>query len=161
MKTYYFKTWLVFLCLAVITCTVSCSKDDSSEVIEELEALTVEKEILKLVNAHRENIGKDALSTNDLANKLAKEHTIFMIGKGKISHDNFDDRADRLFDEENANSVGENVAAKQKSAKDVMDAWINSKGHRENIEGNFTHIGISAIKNNSGKYYYTQLFLRL
>ena len=160
MKTYNFKTWFILLCFIVLTVTVSCSKDDSAKDIEKLEALSVEEDIMQLVNAHRASIGKDALSKNTLATQLAKEHNLFMIGKGKISHDNFDDRAGRLFDEENANSVGENVAAKQKSAKDVMEAWLNSQGHRENIEGNFTHIGISAIKNDAGQYYYTQLFLR-
>ncbi len=161
MKTYYLKTWSVLLCFTVLTCTISCSKDDSSEDIEKLEALSVEENILQLVNAHRVSLGKETLNTNILATQLAKEHNLFMIGQREISHDNFDDRADRLFDEEKANNVGENVAAKQKSAKDVMDAWLNSQGHRENIEGNFTHIGISAIKNDVGQYYYTQLFLRI
>ncbi len=83
-----------------------------------------------------------------------------MIAQSDISHDNFDDRASRLFDEEKATNVGENVAARQRSAKDVMEAWLNSQGHRENIEGNFTHIGIGVIKNDAGNYYYTQLFLK-
>lgn len=160
MKTYYFKTWSILLCFAVLTCTVSCSKDESTEDIEKLESLSIEEEILQLVNAHRTSIDMEVLITNTLANQLAKEHNLFMIGEGIISHDNFEVRADRLFDEENANSVGENVAAKQKSAKDVMEAWLNSQGHRENIEGNFTHIGISAIKNDVGQYYYTQLFMK-
>lgn len=154
MKTYYFKTWFILLCFTVLTCTVSCSKDDSATP-------SVEEDILQLVNAHRASIGKEALSTNTLATQLAKEHTLFMIGQEQISHDNFDYRADKLFDEENANNVGENVAAKQKSAEYVMEAWLNSQGHRDNIEGDFTHIGISAIKNEVGEYYYTQIFLRI
>jgi len=163
MKVYYFKTWFILLSFAVLTCTVSCSKEEvSEETVETLEVLSVEEDILQLVNMHRANIGKQALTNdNTLANKLAKEHTLYMIGQGNISHDNFSARADRLFDEENAKGVGENVAAGQRSAKTVMEAWINSEGHRENIEGNFTHIGISAIKNDAGKYYYTQLFFKL
>ncbi|WOD45146.1 CAP domain-containing protein [Hwangdonia lutea] len=160
MKTYYLRNWFVLLYFAVLSCTVSCSKNDSAEDIEKREALTIKENIFQLVNAHRAVIGKEPLATNYLASQLAEEHTRYMITQNDISHDNFDDRADRLFDEENAKSVGENVAAKQRSAKDVMEAWLNSTGHRENIEGDFTHIGISAVKNDVGQYYYTQLFLK-
>lgn len=157
MKIFNFKTCLILVCFAMSIGVVSCSKDDSPEAIE---ARSVTEEILELVNKHRISIGKEALSTNVLATQLAEEHTVYMIHQNDISHDHFDTRADRLFSEENATNVGENVAAKQKSAKDVMEAWLNSRGHRDNIEGNFTHIGISAIKNNAGHYYYTQLFLK-
>ncbi len=157
MKPFNFKTRLVLVCFAVFMCTVSCSKDESPE---DIEALSITEEIFQLVNEHRVYIGKEALTINSLATQLAEEHTLFMIHQNTISHDHFDTRADRLFNEENATNVGENVAAKQRTAKDVMDAWLNSRGHRENIEGDFTHIGISAIKNNDGYYYYTQLFLK-
>ncbi|MEC3906042.1 CAP domain-containing protein [Tamlana sp. 2201CG12-4] len=160
MKTYALKAWLILLCFTTLICSISCSKDDASEATEKLESLSITEDMLQLVNKHRLNIGKPVLSINSLATQLAEEHTLFMISQKEISHDNFNDRADRLYDEENAYSVAENVAAKQKSAKDVMEAWLNSKGHRENIEGHFTHIGISAIKDANGHYYYTQLFLR-
>ncbi len=160
MRPFYFKIWFVLLCFAVLACNVSCSKDGSIEDIEKQEALSISESILQLVNVHRVSIGKQTLATNTLATQLAKEHTLFMINQKEISHDHFDDRADRLFDEENATNVGENVAAGQQSAQDVMTAWLNSSGHRENIEGNFTHIGIGVIKNDTGKYYYTQLFLK-
>jgi uncharacterized protein YkwD len=161
MKTMYSKTYSIILCIALVIFAVSCSKDYVSENdIEQAEAITIAEEILQLVNAHRASIGKDALSFDALANNLAYEHTLYMIEQNDISHDYFDERADRLFDEGNANSVGENVAYGQRSAKEVMEAWLNSSGHRENIEGNFTHIGIAVVKNASGTYYFTQLFMR-
>lgn len=171
MKIYNFKVWLVLACFAVLICNVSCTTDDIlTENIEAEEAdnedtdnegsVSIIQEILQLVNAHRESFGMQTLEFNDLATQLAEEHTEFMINAKEISHDYFSERANRLFDEEKATNVGENVAVGQRSAKDVMDAWLNSQGHRENIEGNFTHIGISAIKNDAGRYYYTQLFLK-
>ncbi len=142
----------------------ACSDDDSmvTETAEEnvIEETTIEDAILQLVNSHRASIGKSALSVNSLAKELAKDHTLYMIDQGAISHDGFGERADQLFAQENASNVGENVAAGYPTAQSVMNAWLNSSGHRQNIEGNFTHIGISAIKNGSGTYYYTQLFLR-
>ena len=160
MKTYNFKTWYVLACIVALTFTVSCSKDDSLQDIEEQEALSIADEILQLVNIHRASIGKEALAMNTLATELAEEHTHYMIAQKDISHDSFDERSNRLFTEENASGTGENVAYGQQSAQAVMEAWINSSGHRANIEGNFTHIGIAVIKNSSGVYYFTQIFLK-
>ncbi|GAA3644171.1 CAP domain-containing protein [Flavivirga jejuensis] len=156
MKKILLKAGLALAFFTILTCNTACSKDDSTTDVE----MEITTNILQLVNEHRLSIGKQVLETNTLAEDLAEEHNIFMISQGEISHENFDDRADRLFDEENAKGVGENVAAKQKSAEDVMTAWLDSKGHRDNIEGDFTHIGISAIQNNEGYYYYTQIFLK-
>lgn len=161
MKNFNLKPWFTLLCFAVIMFNVtSCSKDDSPEDIAKAEALSVSEEILQLVNNHRASIDKVRLNTNDLATQLAEEHTYYMIAQNDISHDNFNDRSDRLFDEENATRTGENVAYGQASAKDVMDAWLNSSGHRANIEGDFTHIGIGVKKNDTGRYYFTQIFLK-
>lgn len=160
MKTYNFKAWFILLCFTVLTCTVSCSKDDSPEDIEKQEALLISEEILQLVNIHRASISKEPLAINNLATQLAEEHTYYMVTQNDISHDNFNERSDRLFDEENATRTGENVAYGQQSAKDVMEAWLNSSGHRANIEGDFTHIGIGVVKNESGIYYFTQIFLK-
>lgn len=157
MKTYTIKTWFVLLCFTVLTFTVSCSKDEDPEKIE---ALSIAEEILQLVNLHRASIGEDPLAVNNLATQLAEEHTYYMIAQNDISHDNFDERSDRLFDEENATRTGENVAYGQQSAEAVMEAWINSSGHRANIEGDFTHIGIGVKKNSNGVYYFTQIFLK-
>ncbi len=128
--------------------------------MEQAETVSIAQEILQLVNAHRSSIGKSSLSFSDLANSLAYEHTLYMIEQRDISHDNFNERANTLFGEGNANNVGENVAYGQRNAKAVMEAWLNSSGHRENIEGDFTHIGIAVVKNSSGTYYFTQLFFR-
>mgnify|MGYP001825137607 CR=1 FL=1 len=160
MKTYYSKI-IVIYCFTALFISVSCSKDDVSENdIEKLEAISIAEEILQLVNAHRASIGKEALYFNTLANDLAYEHTLYMIEQKDISHDDFKNRSDRLIAEENSNRTGENVAYGQRSAEHVMQSWLNSSGHRKNIEGDFTHIGIAVIKNSSGTYYFTQLFLK-
>ena len=53
-----------------------------------------------------------------------------------------------------------NVASGYPTAKSFINNWLNSSGHKANIEGDFTHIGIAAIKDSHGRYYYTQLFYR-
>lgn len=160
MKNFYLKTWFFMACFIVLTTNVSCSKDDSQQDIEKQEAQTVTNEILQLVNSHRVSVGKSALSKNDLATQLAEEHSLYMINQNEISHDNSSERGLRLINEEQANKVGENVAYKYKTAEEVMEAWLNSSGHKKNIEADYTHIGISAVKNDVGIYYFTQVFFR-
>jgi len=144
--------------------TWSCSKDDDSEMLEDeieiVEALTITEEILILVNEHRQNIGKSVLTRDSSADSFAEEHSNYMMAQNKISHDNFGDRFQYLQDDVNAVAAGENVASGYPTAESVMEGWLNSPGHRDNIIGNFTHIGIAAIKNPQGVYYYTQLFYR-
>ena len=51
---------------------------------------------------------------------------------------------------------GENVAAGQKTAALVVDAWMNSPGHRANIlNGSFTSIGVGSVASVDGILYWT------
>ena len=156
---------LKFWTLPFLFIVCSCSQE-SSEIItndartEIANEISITQEILKLVNNHRKSVGKSSLERNAFADQLATEHTNYMISKNQISHDNFNERFQELQHNVNAKSAAENVASGYPTAERVMDGWIHSPGHKANIEGNFTHIGITAIKNSQGSYYYTQLFFR-
>lgn len=57
-------------------------------------------------------------------------------------------------------SAGENIAAGQKTANEVMNSWMNSSGHRANIlNSSYTQLGVGYYV--GGKYgtYWTQLFI--
>lgn len=54
---------------------------------------------------------------------------------------------------------GENIAAGQGSPKRVMDAWMNSPGHRENIMREFTHMGVGYYLDKNGRPNWVQLFI--
>lgn len=55
-------------------------------------------------------------------------------------------------------SAGENIAKGQTSAKQVVQAWMDSPGHRANIlNANYTHIGVGYVE--SG-HYWTQMFIK-
>ena len=54
--------------------------------------------------------------------------------------------------------AGENIASGQKSASEVVNAWMNSPGHRANIlNSSYLRIG-SASVNIDGTLYWVQLF---
>lgn len=58
-------------------------------------------------------------------------------------------------------SAGENIAWGQRSPKEVMNAWMNSSGHRANIMNpDFTTIGVGYYENAAGTGYWCQLFTR-
>ena len=120
----------------------------------------IANEILDLVNSHRQSKGKSMLELSCVATTLAIEHTQYMIAQDRISHEGFNDRFKVLQQQVNATGAGENVASGYASAESVMNGWLNSDGHRENIEGNFTHIGIAAVRNSAGRLFYTQIFYR-
>lgn len=54
-------------------------------------------------------------------------------------------------------TAGENIAKGQSSAQAVVNAWMNSSGHRANIlNQSFTHIGVGYVS--SGNYW-SQMFI--
>nr|WP_106783667.1 S-layer homology domain-containing protein [Lysinibacillus timonensis] len=56
-------------------------------------------------------------------------------------------------------SLGENIAKNYYSPKEVVKAWLNSPGHRENIlRPEFTNIGVGVKKELNGNYYWVQMF---
>lgn len=56
-------------------------------------------------------------------------------------------------------SAGENIAAGQKTPEEVMNAWMNSSGHRANIlNASYTEIGVGYYQGGSYGVYWTQLF---
>ena len=56
-------------------------------------------------------------------------------------------------------AAGENIAMGQRTPKEVMNAWMNSKGHRENIlNTSFDTIGVGCYEEN-GTYHWVQLFI--
>lgn len=58
-------------------------------------------------------------------------------------------------------NAGENIAWGQRSPEEVVNAWMNSAGHRKNIMNpNFTTIGVGYYENVKGTDYWCQLFTR-
>ncbi|WP_017546271.1 CAP domain-containing protein [Nocardiopsis prasina] len=91
--------------------------------------------VVTLVNDERAANGCGPLRVDDRLAAAAQEHSEDMAARDYMSHENPDgegpgDRAQRHgYDSWGA----ENVAKGQTSAEQVMEAWMNSPGHRANI----------------------------
>ena len=137
---------------------VSSSVEESPHV----SVLNMTKDILYYVNLHRKSIGRKALELNNVESSLAVQHSINMVSyKTPFGHDGLNERAKIISKQLGKISVAaENVASGDMTAKEVVDGWLNSPGHKRNIEGDFTLTGIGVAKNNKGIIYYTQIFTK-
>lgn len=58
-------------------------------------------------------------------------------------------------------AAGENIAYGQRTPQEVMNAWMNSAGHKANILSNiYDQIGVGVAKKANGTYYWTQMFIK-
>ncbi|WP_452224643.1 CAP domain-containing protein [Lacinutrix chionoecetis] len=160
------KNVLNLLMLALfLTFATSCSKDSAEDLQDPQNivvpaAKTIELEIMELINEYRIEQGLNALVNHDLVKSQAYTHSDYMVETGNVSHVNFYSRKSFLVNNAGANVVTENVAYGFTSAESVVNAWINSDGHRANMEGDYTNFDVSAEQNEEGKYYFTNIFMK-
>jgi uncharacterized protein YkwD len=122
----------------------------------------MEKDILHYVNADRESKGLKPLKLNSFESSVASEHSKNMAsGKTPFGHKGMDARIKKISKELGPLSqAGENVAVGQMTAREVVEGWLNSPGHKRNIEGDFTLTGIGYAKDKSGAIFFTEIFTK-
>jgi uncharacterized protein YkwD len=139
----------------IITSTDSNQKDIEYQYSE------LELEILELINNYRIGVGLNKLTPVNYISYKSEEHTNYMISNNVVNHNNFVSRSENLISVLTAKRVGENVAYNYSKAQSVLNGWLNSPTHKENIEGDYTHFGISIRKNTDGKNYFTNIFVKI
>ena len=148
---------------------VSCSTDAEETYTATPAAVEIsydynnfEVELGTLINDHRASLGLPSLEVVNYASYKSQEHNEYMIANQVVSHDLFEQRANNIMEVLGATRVNENIAYNYQSAQGAFQAWLRSEGHRANIEGNFTHFGISVKSDpTTGKKYFTNLFLKM
>ncbi len=158
---------VIFLCVFSLR---SCTKDSISpeknaelktaNLVDAFAYTQIEVDILTAVNDYRESKGLSTLKRVDEITLQAESHTVYMVEKNAVNHDNFNVRFKNLVDEIGAKSVSENVGFGYSTASAVVRAWIESEGHLANIEGDFTHFGVSVEQDKNGRNYFTNIFVR-
>ncbi len=125
------------------------------------DSYNIEQDVIKLVNVERANAGLSPLSydwelgrvaqykSQDMHDQKYFSHTSPVYGTPFTMMKNFGI---------SYKSAGENIAQGQTTAKAVVNAWMNSEGHRANIlNKNYTHIGVGYVKDGN---YWTQMFIQ-
>jgi uncharacterized protein YkwD len=122
----------------------------------------LELAIFDQVNAHRRILKLPPLTIDASINRVARLHSAAMAtGKIKIGHDGFGDRA-KVLSQGRPQSVAENVAydlGHADPATEIVQGWLKSRNHRENIEGPYERTGVGAARSVIGEIYVTQMFI--
>ena len=141
------------------TGTTSKNTNSSNTSANTTSSNSYAEEVLRLVNVERSKAGLAPLTTNATlkaaADKRAQETSVsFSHTRPKGS------KFSTVLQEYGISyrTAGENIAYGQRTPQEVVNAWMNSSGHRVNIlNGNFNKIGIGVYQAN-GVIYWSQLF---
>ena len=119
-----------------------------------------EQRVVELTNAERAKQGLPALKVDAELSKVAR------IKSEDMQKNNYFDHNSPTYGSPfdmmkkfgiSYKSAGENIAQGQRTPEEVVQAWMNSEGHRANIlNSGYTHIGVGYVE--SGNYW-TQQFI--
>lgn len=123
----------------------------------------IEEQVLTLVNTERAKRRLAGLDMDWELQRVARMKSKDMAEKNYFSHQSptygspFDMMKHFGID---YTSAGENIASGQKTPEAVMQSWMNSQGHRENIlNPEFTHIGVGFYRGGNYGTMWTQQFI--
>jgi len=161
------KMFRALLPLAIVFTMVSCSSDSSEASSTDNKLVTsynyneAELKLVTLINNYRSSIGLNTLQVINHISYKSQEHNIYMIDNNVVNHDYFQQRSNNLIQVLGAEKVGENIAYNYQTPESAISAWLNSPAHKANIEGDYTHLGISiTVDETTGKKYYTNMFIK-
>lgn len=121
-------------------------------------------EILNLVNQERSKAGLQPLTLSEKLTSIANTKAKDMADKNYFSHTSptYGSPFDMLKHfGVSYTAAGENIAAGQRSAKEVMNSWMNSSGHKANIlNKNYTQLGVGYTTGGQYGTEWVQLFIR-
>ncbi|WP_081412317.1 CAP domain-containing protein [Tuberibacillus calidus] len=122
-----------------------------------------EKQVVELTNQERTKRGLKPLAIDPQLSKMARDKSADMRDHHYLSHQSptygspFDMMKKYGI---SYTTAGENIAAGQTTPEEVVQAWMNSEGHRANIlNPNYTAIGVGYVKGGSYGSYWTQDFI--
>lgn len=161
------KLLRLFVPMALVFTMISCSPDSKEE--EQVEAKLVtdynytqdELKLAEVINDYRVNKGLNALEIINHISYKSLEHNQYMIDNNVVNHDFFEERSNNIIQVLGAVKVGENIAYNFSTPNSALYAWLQSPGHKANLDGDYTHFGISiTINPATGKKYYTNMFMK-
>jgi uncharacterized protein YkwD len=134
-----------FFTMSAILLLVGLNPDSAIPGTFELHPL--ERHVIEQTNAQRLQLGLTPLQVDSTLLASARNHTAWMTNSQTLVH--------------TTSAVSENIAMGQQTAVEVVQAWMNSPGHRANIlNPEHRWIGVAAYSTPDGTVYWCQQFLR-
>lgn len=153
--------------MVLVFTMMSCSSDSSSDLSASSAVVTnynyspEELALVDEINEYRVSEGLNPLQVINHISFKSEEHNEYMIDNNVVNHDGFSQRANNIMEVLGAVKVGENIAYNFSSPAAALHAWKNSPGHKANLDGDYTHFGVSiTINPETGKRYYTNIFMK-
>ena len=107
----------------------------------------IERQVIEQTNAQRALLGLAPLLVDSGLKATARQHATWMTNTQTLVHTTL--------------PVSENIAMGQLSAAEVVQAWMDSPGHRANIlNPEHRRIGVAAYATPDGTVYWCQQFLQ-
>jgi uncharacterized protein YkwD len=156
MKNQFQRFALTFSLLFILS--ISC-EDNPVANNESNHSDSIEQEVHQLINSHRTGIGLAPLEWSETIAEQCRNHSIEMANAHTINHDGFNDRINKIGESISWNWAGENVAYNF-SPQGAVTAWLNSPGHKSNIESNSNLTGVGVAFDEDSVMYFTQIFIR-
>lgn len=127
-------------------------------------AQSFELKVVELVNRQRASAGLQLLTNNWQLERVARYKAADMANKGYFSHTSPTYGSPFTMMQNfgiSFSSAGENIAMGQMTPEQVMNAWMNSPGHRANIlSPSYTQLGVGYATNSNGVPYWSQMFIK-
>ncbi|GGD16275.1 SafA/ExsA family spore coat assembly protein [Pontibacillus salipaludis] len=124
---------------------------------------SVEQEVIRLTNKERAKQGLPALKSDWQLSRVARYKSRDMRDQGYFAHNS--PTYGSPFEMMKSFNISyrkaaENIAAGQRTPQEVVQAWMDSPGHRKNIlDKDLTYIGVGYAEGGSYGYYWTQQFI--
>jgi len=148
------------LCLAILIGSASCFPvywGDTAAYYNASDPSAV-GEILALVNRERQKNGLPPVADDPVLSTIAQNHAADMAGRRYFSHTNPDgkDLFERLGEAGvSYRRAAENIASGYRNPAALIRGWMGSPGHRKNILGDFTKVGVGLCRG-----YYVLILIR-
>lgn len=159
ITTYFDSTNDSLTAVTIFDSSLKENIQNSTMVNYDLLCSGMERQVFDLANTVRARNGLIPYKWCDNAAAVARKHCQDMNDRDFFNHINPDGEgpSNRM---NNNNQfvyyVGENIAMGQRDAIDVHERWMNSNGHRRNILGDYTYLGVGITSNQ--RLHFTQLF---
>lgn len=164
MKKFLFSIAIIFLVAVINLASVSAAQEfisvnDAAHWTQRAEKENFPMEVLRLVNKERAKVGAAPLKfSRDLE---ASAYVRAVELPTKFSHTRPDGSKCFTAMVQRGHILGENLAGGQTTPKQVVQAWMDSKTHRDNIlNPKYKEIGVVYYYQSNSKYkhYWVQHF---
>lgn len=143
----------------------SCASSKSNTPLPpsaDVAARGVDGRIVSYVNAKRDSAGKQAMNRDPRLDALALEQARRIASEGRLNHSGFQDRFEQAHAKTGAQLFAENlhcVAPGNDPARELVEAWLASSIHRNNILNSaWNRTGVATTADSTGRIWAAQVF---